>query len=61
MKSLSLKILEQIPRDHIYRFLEEKEKNASKKQNGGVRVGSSAASRKAKDAAIKELVRNIAK
>lgn len=59
MKSLSHKILEQIPIEHIYRFLDQK--NASKKQNGGERVGSNAASRKAKKDAIEALTRELAK
>jgi hypothetical protein len=59
MKNLSTKILEQIPIEHIYRFLEEK--NASKKQNGGSKVGLSAASRKAKNDALITLTRELAK
>nr|WP_228464686.1 hypothetical protein [Chryseobacterium antibioticum] len=59
MKSLSTKILEQIPIEHIYRFLEQK--NASKKQNGGDRVGSVTASRKAKTDAIIAMTRELAK
>lgn len=59
MKSLSTKILEQIPIEHIYRFLEQK--NASKKQDGGSKVGQAAASRKAKNDAINALVRELAK
>lgn len=59
MKSLSTKILEQIPIEHIYRFLEQK--NASKKQTGGERVGSVTASRKAKDDALNAMVRELAK
>lgn len=58
MKSLSFKILEQIPKEHIYRYLEQ---NASKKQISGERVGSNAAGRKAKKNAIAELAHNIAK
>lgn len=60
MKSLSTKILEQIPIEHIYRFLSSKE-NASKKQIGGERVGSNAASRKAKKDAIESMVKEMAK
>ena len=59
MKSLSHKILEQIPVEHIYRFLEQK--NASKKQIGGKQVGLSTAGRKAKTDAIKAMVSEIAK
>ncbi|MDP9954750.1 hypothetical protein J2X97_000387 [Epilithonimonas hungarica] len=59
MKSLSHKILDQIPIEHIYKYLSEKE-NASKKQNGGKSVGTSAASRKARQDAIKELTRKMA-
>jgi len=59
MKSLSTKILEQIPIEHIYRFLEQK--NASKKQIGGSKVGQAAASRKAKDDALTAMVRELAK
>lgn len=55
----SKKILDQIPLAHIYKYLSDKE-NASKKQNGGERVGSNAASRKAKTDAIKLLVEKIA-
>lgn len=56
----SKKILDQIPLAHIYKYLNEKE-NASKKQNGGERVGSIAASRKAKKESLKALVREMAK
>ncbi len=59
MKSLSTKILEQIPIEHIYRFLEQK--NASKKQTGGSKVGLAAASRKAKDDALTAMVQELAK
>ncbi|KPE51000.1 hypothetical protein [Chryseobacterium indologenes] len=59
MKSLSTKILEQIPIEHIYRFLEQK--NASKKQDGGSKVGLSTASRKAKNDALTAMVRDLAK
>ena len=59
MKSLSIKILEQIPIEHIYRFLEQK--NASKKQTGGSRVGSVTASRKAKNDALEAIARELAK
>lgn len=59
MKSLSQKILEQIPVEHIYRFLEQK--NASKKQTGGNQVGLTTAGRKAKTDAIKAMTREIAK
>lgn len=59
MKSLSIKILEQIPIEHIYRFLEQK--NASKKQNGGSKVGLSTASRKAKKDALESMMRELAK
>ena len=59
MKSLSHKILEQIPVEHIYRFLEQK--NASKKQIGGKQVGLNTAGRKAKKDAIKAMVAEIAK
>lgn len=59
MRNLSFKILEQIPIEQIYRFLEQK--NASKKQSGGARVGSTTASRKAKKDAIESMVREIAK
>lgn len=59
MKSLSYKILEQIPVEHIYRFLEQK--NASKKKIGGKQVGLSTAGRKAKTDAIKAMVSEIAK
>ncbi|ASK29684.1 hypothetical protein CEY12_06005 [Chryseobacterium sp. T16E-39] len=59
MKSLSTKILEQIPIEHIYRFLEQK--NASKKQNGGSKVGLSTASRKAKIDALEAMARQLAK
>ncbi|MFP3835394.1 hypothetical protein [Chryseobacterium sp. SIMBA_028] len=59
MKSLSTKILEQIPIEHIYRFLEQK--NASKKQNGGERVGSNTASRKAKTDALTAMIKELAK
>ncbi|WP_223559570.1 hypothetical protein [Chryseobacterium lathyri] len=59
MKSLSTKILEQIPIEHIYRFLDQK--NASKKPNGGERVGSNTASRKAKTAALEAMARQLAK
>lgn len=60
MKSLSRKILEQIPIEHIYKYLNEKE-NASKKQTSGARVGSTTAGRKAKQDAIKAMVQEIAK
>jgi hypothetical protein len=59
MKSLSTKILEQIPIEHIYRFLEEK--NASKKQKGGRKVGLAAAGRKAKNEALQTLAIELAK
>lgn len=59
MKSLRFKILDQIPKEHIYRYLEQQ--NASKKQISGERVGSDAAGRKAKKNAIAELAHNIAK
>jgi hypothetical protein len=60
MRIASKTILDQIPIAHIYKYLADKE-NASKKQNGSTRVGSTTASRKAKSLAIDELVRNIAK
>lgn len=60
MKSLSTKILDQIPLAHIYKYLSDKE-NASKKQNGGERVGSNAASRKAKTDALIAMTRELAK
>lgn len=59
MKSLSHKILEQIPIEHIYRYLEQK--NASKKQIGGERVGSTAAGRKAKKDAMIAMIREKVK
>ena len=59
MKSLSHKILEQIPVEHIYRFLDQK--NASKKQIGGKQVGLNAAGRKAKKDAMDAMIRDIAK
>ncbi len=60
MKSLSTKILDQIPIEHIYRYLNNKE-NASKKHNGGSKVGLSTASRKAKNDALEAMARQIAK
>lgn len=56
----SKKILDQIPLSHIYKYLAEKE-NASKKQNGGARVGSNTASRKAKKDALVTLVKQMAR
>ncbi|GEM_PF-6244832 len=57
----SKKILDQIPIAHIYKYLSDKE-NASKKQTGGERVGSSvAASRKAKKESLKAMVGDMAK
>lgn len=58
-KDLSYKILDAIPLEHIYRYLEQK--NASKKQLGGKGVGADAASRKVKDEAMKAMVHEIAK
>lgn len=55
----SKKILDQIPLAHIYKYLSDKE-NASKKQNGGERVGSNAASRKARKNAREALIKKIA-
>ena len=55
---LSFKILDQIPIEHIYKYLDKS--NASKEQTGGRGVGANAAGRKAKTDAIKELSRNIA-
>lgn len=56
----SKKILDQIPLAHIYKYLSDKE-NASKKQNGGERVGSVTASRKAKNDALEAIARELAK
>lgn len=56
----SKKILDQIPLAHIYKYLSDKE-NASKKQPGGKRVGSVAASRKAKKESLKAMVGEMAK
>lgn len=60
MKISSKNILDQIPMAHIVQYLSDKE-NASKKQNGGKRVGSDAASRKAKNDAISAMTREMAK
>ena len=60
MKSLTFKILDQIPTEQIYRYLEQK--NASKKQPGSSNVGITAASRKAQTkSAIDSLTRDLAK
>ncbi len=56
MKVSSKAILEQIPIERIYKYQSEKE-NVSNKQNGGVRVGSNTAIRKAKKDAIKVLTK----
>ena len=60
MKSLSSKILDQIPIAHIYKYLNDKE-NACKKQNGSSRVGSATTSRKAKEDAIRAMTRELVK
>lgn len=60
MKSLSTKILDQIPIAHIYKYLSEKE-NACKKQKGSSQVGLTATSRKAKDDALRAMTRELVK
>lgn len=57
MKIASFKILDQIPLTHIIEYLNRKN-NASKEQKGGGKVGLTAASRKAKDDALKSIAKS---
>lgn len=60
MSAIVKKILDQIPVAQIYKYLSEKD-NASKKQTGGSKVGQAAASRKAKNDALENMIREMAK
>lgn len=57
MSKSIFKILDAIPIETIYKYLEQR--NASEKQIGGNRVGSKAASRKAKKDAMETMIRKI--
>ena len=56
MKIASFKILDQIPITHIIEYLNKK--NKASKERGGGKVGLTAASRKAKDDALKSIAKS---